>query len=786
MRKRNFTCCYSLFLTLLVGAFLAFPGATFSQHPSDKLNPKKFNQRVLRNLVLDRINTLRSASNVHSLSSDSILTLAANNQVRYCLKASSLSHFQKKKKLKTPWNRVQAYGGIHPSVKELIAYVPELRGETYQQLAEAIFREFEKSKSSAEIMTDALYFRTGIRFAYDAKREAFYAVQVLSGIPWHQPETEIPNWSRKIKPSDPIYCDYFRSFDFHAAHLSNGITRKGNDLYLYYRNLNKFKQLLKDNNTSIAVDIVDQSQFSCSGPNLLHGSPGHDGVILLPLNRKKLLRKNLLIKKGEFLAVVGKVPAGLTGDLQFNTVLFRSARACKYSWPLPVDTDDLQPVYIPSPFDTTGAKASPRKLQRYLEFTVPFKVNKFEYKVADVRPLLDSVASLNKKIRRIEIRAYASVEGPTEINTLLQEERAKSIYAAIQTVQSERIGFRKFTSEDWTGFYRDVASTSNSWILNKSRSTIKDTLAHNLVLLSELEPVLSQHRRADIRVFLEEEIWDTMTPPAWLDSLQGRINTGNAKKALVLQTRMLDAWEQGDLVPDQFEAQLPLEAQFLPLLYNTLVVYEREKNAGTMQPPPFTVEELIALDETYAPARFLKAKSEIAAEYDRAEKSDTPPTRGLQKEIFWLEENGIDPLFTNKLNINFHLANARYARRTLDLRGLARSMNLIRKSFSAAGLSESETLRLAKFFNLNYLYQWSLNLMRPWVDHPERKPGEEMMFTFLKNAALYPKLIDEEALTEYFRKAAELNQGRVCEKVKEEFQLLRNEVLKEFICEICD
>lgn len=113
--------------------------------------------------------------------------------------------------------------------------------------------------------------------------------------------------------------------------------------------------------------------------------------------------------------------------------------------------------------DTTKNERLASLLKRKaMRFTIPFEKSRAEYSAKDLQPLYDSLRLTDFTIRRIDIEAYSSVEGTLERNMELQEKRAQSIVAALQSFQSPNIVTTVKASENWVEFLNDVSHTSHA------------------------------------------------------------------------------------------------------------------------------------------------------------------------------------------------------------------------------------------------------------------------------------------------------------------------------------
>src|SRR6185437_609321 len=95
------------FIVLLIASSISI----HAQNDPEKIDEGNFNYQLMNRLILEKINAKREKLHLPILGPDSILYLAAKNQVDYEIKQDKLTHFQRKNKMGDPVKRVQYYHG---------------------------------------------------------------------------------------------------------------------------------------------------------------------------------------------------------------------------------------------------------------------------------------------------------------------------------------------------------------------------------------------------------------------------------------------------------------------------------------------------------------------------------------------------------------------------------------------------------------------------------------------------------------------------------------------------
>lgn len=589
----------------------------------------------------------------------------------------------------------------------------------------------------------------------------------------------------KLKPSDDKWCSTLIGLDFFADHLANYIVVRKDSIFLRHDDLESMKGILRKGKDGFAVDIVDRKQFPCDADNDLHKSFAHDGVLLKPVFRNKLLKKNKLEDSGQFEAFLGRIPAGMKNrdDLQYNVLTIKHKCVCRYSTLLEPMTGGLNLVEVDIPWDTVGFAPIERNIRRYLDFVVPFEKEKFVYKVEDVQPLLDSVHALGRIITRIDIKAYASVEGTKTLNMDLYNRRAEGIYDAIQSQQQQPIMLSRQAYENWSDFRVDVLNTPYAWLLGMNREQIKDTMSANSKIWKDLEPTLAPHRKAEVRVFLSESFLDTLAPKQVLRQYKRSMEQGMPDSAIYYQSILLRSFESGQL---QREVLLRTD---IPI----------RKGMSTLHANRFNMARKIG-DPDYINWYIRKADSILSFNHDsptltalymdwRIRNLHAAP--GTYKRLPFeytqnldrIERQGYPIDLINRMRLNFHLAGVTWAESHEDLAARESSLKSIYGLLKPARLNDEELSKMGRFFNAYFRVRWTVDMLKPRIesgDYPE-----ELMLVYLSSAMFYPEVAGEDNLKILTLKARDMNKNWFCSRSRMYFQMRRLEWMKPILCDSC-
>ena len=328
-------------------------------------------------------------------------------------------------------------------------------------------------------------------------------VMSFSALAQHKYDIVFPNGIEKTQR-----CGYFsQMFKQKPKEIKFGIKREGGKLYFEINNKKWFTQLFKNAGDGISVDIVPKTRYACNEEVV---SSQIRGLLLKPIYAKHLRRTLKPFRKKIFRVYVGEIPKPLLkDDLEFNILFLSNKNLCEYYTiynlqSYPWNLLDMG-IYLDSLAykSKTITSSKDRFVKKYktLKFTIPFEKNKSNYVTEDIKPLYDSLRLTDFNIKKINIRAYASVEGSLKRNIELQSKRANSIVAALQSFQKPNIVTEVHSSENWVEFLNDIEGTKYSSFADLSKEQIKSKLVAEAA--KELEPYLKNHRKAVLTLELD-------------------------------------------------------------------------------------------------------------------------------------------------------------------------------------------------------------------------------------------------------------------------------------------
>lgn len=206
---------------------------------------------------------------------------------------------------------------------------------------------------------------------------------------------------------------------------------------------------------------------------------------------------------------LGKIPKDQASYFEVNLAIIQKRRVCKIMHFSSVCGDTLEKFYeLPFYHDTLSNQSEVESDFRSIEFMVPFQKNKTEFKMADVKPIMDSVMSEKFTADTIEIKAFSSVEGKADLNHVLQKKRADNLAAVICSAQKNKVHRIISSEENWTLFRKQIEKNRELELFkSKPDDQIKQALTDTL-LQKKIEKFLALQRIAKVRVHAKEVISD--------------------------------------------------------------------------------------------------------------------------------------------------------------------------------------------------------------------------------------------------------------------------------------
>ncbi len=790
-------------ISILIILLLTLFGRVKAQNPDDIIDPKHINFELLRTLIEEEVNKIRVENGVSPLVRDEHLTEAAQDQAEFMKRVRKIQHEQPAKSKATPLKRAHLYKSTSAIVGENCHGVyfntkTKIYGEkqriylkTYRQIAYAFAQGWKNSKNHFQNIIDKNFIVEGVGIAYDEKEKLFYAAQVFGSEPYTPfDDVKINYKAFGLKPYDPNACrELDKNFDYLPELLSNNVFVENGKLYFYFQNLEEFKQVFKDKKDGIAIDIVQREQYSCSHGNSYYPSEVHRGELLKPVYKARILKLNELKKTNEVWVPVADVPDYVdTNTTEFNLLIIKDNHVCQTIFFNNIDGENIRSIPIGWAVDTVTPRQKYDSIARQLEFEILFEKAKYNYKLSDIKPILDSISLNRYQIKQIQITAYSSVEGSKEDNEKLQRKRAESILKAIQEYQLKNVPTVIKTKENWAGFFESIKGSPYEKDFAKFSKEVIRKIINSDTLDYNLEPYLEDQRKGIVVIDLASQLPDTTLAKMLLKRYRSAIKMHKVDEVKALQAAIFRLIRKGFISKEQFfDIKIPHTRENIPLNNNRIafkgVLYPVTDSLLQALLKEINIQLYIAPKNPF----LLYNKQLIILRRWENNYNLVSDAKQLYKDIVKLYSSGIDKWRVKQLELNYHLIAADYFYETKKFKEREKSLKSIKQTLTNAQLSMKQTYDIARYFMFQMRIEWAVELMKPWIDKNEF--DEDFIFSFLTVAIYTDDVIPKKKYYEYLKIAQQMNPERFCRLFgypNMSFQLLEDLDIKEIYCTHCN
>ena len=574
------------------------------------------------------------------------------------------------------------------------------------------------------------------------------------------------------------------------------LTDENNDVWFVLNNPTLFDALFTKPGDGIAVDFVPRSLYSCPNTAPVQTS-FYKGTVLKPVylaELKRTRRNNMMGNTGWKVGHLTSAQAASPYEL--NLVLLKDHNVCyynsfydlaRYRWDLlnmGLYMDTL--VYGDNSDTTRNGRHATVLRRKTLRFNIPFAKNKATYSVADLQPLYDSLRLTDFNIKRIDIEAYSSVEGPEQRNLELQQQRANSIVSALQSFQAPSIITNVKASENWVEFLRDVLLTSHSELAALPKSVVKERLKDKRIA-SDLEPILAYHRKAVVTLELQRrDGYAGIKEEELVRQFEQAIADRNLARARELQnsvfSRVID-----DELPSSFLTRLDIPAQrdFAPLL-NSRIAFKY------FEDPRDALEAYKALEDLQ---RLAPADGHITYNLYVMKfhlwllGGQTIDPAQFKRDIEALVGKGIPAPLVERMLVNHAIIMAELYMANGDYTKKDERVGYIARNYKRLPLSNTDYLSLAQYFASYANYDMAKEVVEPRVTTVDA--NEDLLFYFLNLTIFDQERTREDGYRRIMLNAVNKNKQRFCGlflpfgKGGITFQLLDDPYLMKTYCETC-
>lgn len=586
-------------------------------------------------------------------------------------------------------------------------------------------------------------------------------------------------------------CSYFeQAFRNRPKETSFVIKREGNQLFFETNDEQWVKQLFKKPTDGIAVDIVSKTRYEC---DQLAAPSQIKGKLLAPVYTSDIKKGLKPFEKNRYRVNVGTIPISmLKEDLEFNILFLNENRLCRYFTiynlaSYPWDLLDMG-VYLDSINfkDKKILSDDQQAVTRYktLKFVIPFEKNKSVYDASDIKPLYDSLRLTDFNIKTIDIKAYASVEGSTERNIELQQERGKSIAASLQSFQSPEIETNITTSENWVEFFNDISKTKYADLKSLSKKEIKSRLVGQMS--NDLEPILADHRKAVVTLELDRiDVYRDKSIEELVVSFNTSLKADQLEEARVIQNSLFEKIKEQQSPEVLKRLDIPNQKKYTNFL-NKNIMYGYLMDIRYSLIAYNEMKKLAELDPENSKIQYNLAVLKFVLWRNNAAPVDVNQFGG---QINDLKNYDIDRNLIDRMMINYHIVIAENEMRKRNFSAKDRSVLNILSTYERIPLTDSDYLSLAQFLTYYAQSSEAVKLLEPRAQ--QITIDEDLLFYYLNLTMVDKSLTQTDAYRTVMLNAVNQNKQRYCKLFDASleggvtFQLLEDAYLKSTYCENC-
>ena len=587
-------------------------------------------------------------------------------------------------------------------------------------------------------------------------------------------------------------CTYFDNyFKNTPKEIGYSVLREGNKLYFQVTDKAWAIKLFKKSGDGIALDVVSKSRYDCDKEI---EDVQIRGTLLKPVYAQQLIRGFKPSLGNRFKTFIGTVPENLREDeLEFNILFLNNKVLCRYqriynleSYPwelldMGVYLDSL--TYKSKKITNTTDQFVTKYKQ--LKFIIPFQKNKSEYSTEDIKPLYDSLKLTDFNIKKINIKAYSSIEGSLERNLELQKKRANSIVNSIQSLQKPDIVTEISSSENWVEFLNDITSSKYKTLKELSKKEIKQKVVG--AVSDELEVYLKNHRKAVITLDLEKkDKYKEMTTSTLISTFNKLIEEENIEEALVVQNSLFEKVKQEANPEKLWGLTVPEQVKFVPIL-NENNMFKYLYNLGYSKTIYDDLKKLEKLDPTNK-----RIKYNLVIVKFVIWKNNWMPIKmaDFKAEILKLKTYGITQNLIDRMLVNFHIVKAEKNLKEKKYDAKDESMEFIIDTYENFKLSDYDYLSLAQFLNYYSNKDEAIEVLYDKVR--TITVDEDLLFYYLNLTILDKYNVASSNYRTVMLNAINMNKKRFCKMFNSSlnegvtFQLLDNKYLRKTYCESCN
>lgn len=770
---------------------------------AQEIDPNSFDQQQLVTPILNGINEARWRSGMDSVLERSELSTAAvkladgyGNMAKIVLVPEDAGNEAKK-------------AGATRKVQEIAVEISVGKGKTfisYQDAAKDAIEKILKNKKFEVIAKNPKYVFAGAGAYFRDDKKKVYLSLIFGGIDAFNAGAKdrktlalkYTKSKRGLYPYDEKGCKNCAKYN-DLETLYEGVKVEGNKVYLEYNDFKKFKKYFKNPGDGVCVEFVQRKQYPCGGDNIFDYNLNSKGFLFKPALQAKLLNGNLNTKNdpknNTYKGVIAKLPKRVLKKIdenyEINLYFILDRNICKImnrQYLEGDESDGVDPLafYPDSITSSDPSKYFPKPENQTLTFKIPFEKNKTDYNKDDIKGFLDALKEPQFVINEINIQANSSLEGDSVSNAKLQQNRAKSIVAALEKLQGKKVIANITTSDSWDLFQQQIKGKNEykEW-QGLSKSEVIDKLNKGANI--EMESLLAEERFAAIEMKVTYDFTGANEETFVCNSLRKAIVKKDVETAKRISRFLVQQIVKKRYGHKQYlNVEVPEEAPYVPIIVSQLFIDNKFNHADSI----YTAlrDKMNKLSEKY-PNEDFAAWNKIYFDLKTDGITDVRNIIPTQTRINQLYNGRIPQRLNDALNLEYQFRIIEKVD-TLDASqpndALKASMDRIKKIFNLEAANWENALKLATIFQRHGDLTYARKLLEPYLS--DEKLNENLVFTYIAIAAHFQDEIYGRNFRLAMSRASEINQERFCKLFGApylSFQVLDNPAVKKVFCDSC-
>ncbi|MFO7879975.1 MAG: hypothetical protein ACQES0_00825 [Bacteroidota bacterium] len=783
------------------------------QNSDEKVNPDQFDFALLSEVVFQEMNMLMDSIDLEGFETSPFLTkIARHHAAEMGEEGRANTNIGESEDVES---RLKFHGGSGIGDEIVMRYNIRTTDSfyTYREIARGIVMNWSSSTRTMRLLRRQQYFLAGVGSSMGERGKKVYVSFMLGNymtrnagayrIDEMDPEIStgglFPFWRWGIEGYKYRTCRNCTRYFPDIIDLQKGLSINENGQIVFkFNDLRRFKRLIRGKKDGLAVDIVRKSQFNdCEKSNIVDYSLVNRGIMLKPVYSKKMYKKNQAPAEGKrkrvtkLEVVLGEFPESLNPeDVELNLMILQDKHVCynlppsfaydagyEYSQKISLLPDTIVPKDVPA--------YEPAATTNKLEFRIPFERNKYTYKIEDIQPVINTLNEPDFIINKVHVAAFSSLEGSVEANQTLQERRAESIVSALRENQNASIIDSVTTAPNWEDFKRDVKDTEWEKMAGMSMSEAIQYIRSE-GLAKKLEPILENHRYADVTVWITYDISGDKEENYVVDQFNKAIEADNPAKALSIQKYMYEEVADGNYGKKAVEKmKIPEGEDYIGLNMNKICMEKMVYDDMIDSAYQAEINQLWELDEdnpyTYYNRLYTGVLlNDVTDQYVRDE---------LQDEIDYLYNYELPKKQVDLLNIELQYKLMDVFQDSLggDHPVVEKSLETIKDIINFDEVNWQNSLKLASVYLNHGDYHYAYDLLDPYVDHEKVFP--ELLFTYISLCSKVEHKLHSHRFVMALARARDMDPERFCSMFKGEnsfpTQVFVNDKVKEIYCGAC-